>query len=165
MTLSQAAGRRFCVLTRAINGCLQRSYEKNLRAGQRLCSNLKRKAHFATQVLPPLPGGRPRKAAASHAWSSPFRCPRSRAECAPGNSAPHRPRRSVGSCVGCILLMRKSETPMRSEAGPSRSSNPTARKGELLRGNRMLREAKAGRRKARGNHNPPDRAIPNPKGC
>jgi len=26
-------------------------------------------------------------------------------------------------------------------------------------------EANAGSRKARGNHNPPDRAIPNPKGC
>jgi hypothetical protein len=44
-------------------------------------------------------------------------------------------------------------------------SKPTARNAELSSGCRRSQEAKAGNRKARGNHNPPDRAIPKVKAC
>ena len=38
------------------------------------------------------------------------------------------------------------------------SSNPLARAGQVHSGHRMAQEANAGRRKARGIHNPPDSA-------
>ena len=44
-----------------------------------------------------------------------------------------------------------------------RASNPTARKGQSLSGNRRLQEANASRRKARGTHNPLDRAYAQPE--
>ncbi len=48
----------------------------------------------------------------------------------------------------------------------TRGSKATARKAEFPSGRRKDREANAGRRKARGNHNPPDKAIwSDPKGC
>jgi hypothetical protein len=42
--------------------------------------------------------------------------------------------------------------------GLARASNPIARAGQLHSGRRKTQEAKAGRRKARGMHNPPDSA-------
>ena len=44
-----------------------------------------------------------------------------------------------------------------------RTSNPTARKGQFLSGNRKWQEANAGSRKAKGIHNLPDRAYAQPE--
>lgn len=64
---------------------------------------------------------------------------------------------------GRISLMRNVETPMGSAESGGRL---TVRKAQLPSGNRKGQKANAGSRKARGNHNPPDRAIwSDPKGC
>ena len=47
----------------------------------------------------------------------------------------------------------------------SAMSKPTVRKAEISSGCRKTQEAKAGSRKTRGNHNPPDRVIPKAKAC
>jgi hypothetical protein len=54
-------------------------------------------------------------------------------------------------------------TPMRSET--ISDSKPTARKAELLSGNRRVQKAKASSRKTTEINNRLDRVIPNPKGC
>lgn len=60
--------------------------------------------------------------------------------------------------------MRNVETPMGS--AEANGGKPTVRKAELPSGNRKDREANAGSRKARGNHNPPDRVYwPDLKEC
>jgi hypothetical protein len=43
------------------------------------------------------------------------------------------------------------------------TSSPTARKGQLLSGNRMLQKAKAAGRKTTGNHNRADRVYTQPE--
>src|SRR4051812_4799601 len=45
----------------------------------------------------------------------------------------------------------------------SSGSKPTARKAQIPSGNGRDREANAGSRKARGNHNPPDRVHAQPE--
>lgn len=60
---------------------------------------------------------------------------------------------------GRISLMRNVETP---NLGSS-NGKPTARKAQFPSGNRMDQEANAASRKARGNHNPADRAHAQPE--
>ena len=58
-----------------------------------------------------------------------------------------RPRRKAGTYPIRTSYMRNGVTPMRSDS----LSNPTARKGQSLSGNRMLRKAKASTPKGNGN--------------
>jgi hypothetical protein len=56
--------------------------------------------------------------------------------------------------------VRNVETPL--ESGLFQSADRKG--GPILQGDRTIQEANAGRRKAGGSHNPPDRAIPTPQG-
>ncbi len=62
-----------------------------------------------------------------------------------------------------ISHVRNVVTPM--ESGERYVGKPKVTMAELSSGRKMAQEANAGNRKVRGIHNPPDRAIPNPKGC
>ena len=75
------------------------------------------------------------------------------------------PRRKRDIHPERISLMRNVLTPMRSVV-VVRDGKPSLRKAQILSGNGRDREANAGSRKARGNHNPPDIGLmPGLKGC
>lgn len=69
----------------------------------------------------------------------------------------HRPRSSEGISIDRSSDMRNTESPTGS-ADQRVRGRPRASKAEFPSGNGRLPEANAGRRKARGIHNPPDRS-------
>ena len=78
------------------------------------------------------------------------------------------PRRKEGTHPGRISRQWNVATPMRSGwRGIVRPGTQYAnRKGSgIPQWAQEAQEAKASSRKARGSHNPLDRALPNPKGC
>jgi len=72
----------------------------------------------------------------------------------------HRPRSTEGAHPARISTMRNTVTPMRSAL---LSGKPSVSEVEFLSGDGTLPEAKAGCRKARGMHHPPDRSYGQPE--
>lgn len=66
---------------------------------------------------------------------------------------------------GRVSVARKHGNPDGVRRLDESAGKPTAREAESPGGSKMAQEANAASRKARGIHNPADRAIPDPKGC
>jgi hypothetical protein len=64
-----------------------------------------------------------------------------------------------------VSVARKRDNPDGVRRLVESAGKPTVTKAEPPGGKTMVQEANAASRKARGIHNPADRAIPDPKGC